>query len=111
MKLLGLLLLALALFARADPICATSQTPVAMSAVGCDGMAGGEDKHQHGQQQMAGSCSTCLIAQLNTPLRRAWLLRSKPLFEIQNEAQLHERGAPPPTPPPRAGSSLGFSII
>ena len=111
MKLICLLLIALALFARGDPICAAAQTPMAMSATACEGMAGGDETHQHGEQQMAHSCTTCLIAQLSMPLWHAPLLWSKSPFEIQNEALFHELGAPPPTPPPRGVSSPELSNI
>lgn len=111
MKLLGVLLIAFALFVRGDPLCAASQIPMTMSATECGDMAGGEDKHHHDRQEMAGSCATCLLAQLSPPLPGDPLVWSKPLFEIQTETQLDELGETPPTPPPRVNTIFRISII
>jgi hypothetical protein len=111
MKLPSVLLIALALFVRGEPICATPQQPAAMSATECADMDGDKEQHQQDQLGMTGGCITCLFAQTDTPMQQQSLAWPKQLISVPSETPLDDLSVQPPTPPPRAGLNLKHSII
>ena len=111
MKLLSVLLIAFALFARSDPICATPQMPITMSVTECADMDGSKDKHQQPSQGITGGCTTCLFPQIDTPVQPQSSICQSSLFDVPTETPLAEFGGEPLTPPPRPGQRLKDSII
>ncbi len=111
MKLVGVVLIAFALFLQSDLTCAAPQAQMTMSANMCDDMAGSENKHSHKRDEIAGNCVTCLLAPMTMPTHHASFLMSKLPFDFQTELQLDEFGAEPPIPPPRLKSGIRVSIF
>ncbi len=107
MKVLGVLLIAFALFMRGDPMCAAPHAPTAIAATLCD-RAMDEDTHSHGRTEMAGNCISCLLVSASMPTQHAQLEWSKLPFEFQAKLQRDGFGAAPPIPPPRFQSGPDY---
>ncbi len=110
MKVMGLVLLALALLFRAAPICAAPLETVHVTMeANCEGMADrGAPKSDHDRGKAGQVCHVCVFPIFGQrPSLTAWFWQA-PAILAPPQRQLAGTLREPPTPPPRRASR--FSI-